>query len=148
MQRKIVWESGKRIMFVCYGNTCRSPMAEGLAKKKLQAEDEQVRSAGIAPAFEGAQPEAVSVMKEIYGVDISHHQTRDVRHFDREDFHWWIALDAYVYETLKIRWPDLTTRLILWDIDDPFGRPRRAYEQSARLIEYCLGKYLIANGKQ
>ena len=131
---------------MCYGNTCRSPMAEGLAKKKLHAADEQIRSAGIAPAFEGAQPEAVSVMQEIYGVDISHHQTRDVRDIDHDSFRWWIALDAYVYETLKNRWPDMVPRLVLWDIDDPYGRPRRAYEQSARLIEYCLDKYLAPKG--
>jgi protein-tyrosine-phosphatase len=122
-------------------------MAEGLAKKKLHASNKQIRSAGIAPAFEGAQPEAVSVMQEIYGVDISHHQTCDIQDFEREHFHWWIVLDAYVYETLKSRRPDLNSRLVLWDIDDPFGRPRSAYEKSARLIEYCLNKYLVPEGK-
>jgi protein-tyrosine-phosphatase len=60
-----------------------------------------------------------------------------------EDYQWIIALDAYVHETLKVRFPELGERLFLWDIDDPYGRPRRAYEQSARLIEYCMNKFLL-----
>ncbi|MBW8065206.1 MAG: low molecular weight protein arginine phosphatase, partial [Nitrospira sp.] len=37
-----------RLLFVCIGNICRSPMAAGLAQKMLQGHA-QVESAGIAP---------------------------------------------------------------------------------------------------
>ena len=142
MLHTIEWKPGQSFLFVCYGNTCRSPMAEGLARKLL-GEGVRVESAGLAPAFEAAQPEAIEVMEDLYEVDISGHRTRDVSAFSLEETHWIIALDAYVYEALKERFPGLGERLVFWDIDDPFGRPRRAYEQSARLIEYCINKFLL-----
>jgi len=142
MSRSIEWEPGQSFLFICYGNTCRSPMAEGLARKVL-GKGVRVVSAGLAPAFEGPQPEAIDVMDDLYDVDISGYGTRDVFALSLEDYDWIIVLDAYVYETLKARFPGASERLVLWDIDDPFGRPRRAYKQSARLIEYCINKFLL-----
>ena len=118
-------------------------MAEGLVRHFLKMGADQVCSAGLSPAFEGAQPEAVSVLKELYGVDISGHRTRDVEDMDLNRFSWIVVLDAYVFESLKERWPDSLSRMVLWDIDDPYGRPRDVYIQSARLIEYCVRKYLL-----
>lgn len=69
-----------RLLFVCYGNTCRSPMAEGLAKKILEYKA-QVESDGLAPVFDGATPETITVMRELFQVDISTHQTRNVADF-------------------------------------------------------------------
>lgn len=56
-----------RILFVCTGNTCRSPMAEGMMRKILSEEgltDIEVRSAGVA-AYEGTplSDHAASVLK-------------------------------------------------------------------------------------
>lgn len=67
------------IVFVCTGNTCRSPMAEGFLREKLKEKgqnDVRVSSAGIAtvdglPAAENA----VAAMKD-YGIDISLHKSR------------------------------------------------------------------------
>ena len=69
----------QRILFVCTGNTCRSPMAAGLFAKMLQERGVTgiaVASAGLA-AFDGApaSAEAVEVMRQ-FGVDLSGHRTR------------------------------------------------------------------------
>ena len=46
----------KSVLFVCTGNTCRSPMAEGLFRKAVEGRgDYEVRSAGVA-AYPGDQP--------------------------------------------------------------------------------------------
>lgn len=57
----------KSLYFLCTGNSCRSQMAEGWAKKIL-GDEWEVRSAGIEA--HGLNPKAVKVMKEA-GVDIS-----------------------------------------------------------------------------
>ncbi|MBL1224568.1 arsenate reductase (thioredoxin) [Enterococcus sp. BWR-S5] len=63
----------KKIYFLCTGNSCRSQMAEGFAKKYL-GEQWEVRSAGIET--HGLNPRAISAMKEA-GIDISS-QTSDL----------------------------------------------------------------------
>ena len=57
----------KTIYFLCTGNSCRSQMAEGWAKKLL-GDEWEVRSAGIEA--HGLNPNAVKAMKEV-GLDIS-----------------------------------------------------------------------------
>ncbi|RDW17370.1 arsenate reductase (thioredoxin) [Oceanobacillus arenosus] len=61
----------KTIYFLCTGNSCRSQMAEGWAKKYLGNEWE-IRSAGIEA--HGLNPKAVKAMNEI-GLDISKQQS-------------------------------------------------------------------------
>ncbi|KGM45033.1 arsenate reductase (thioredoxin) [Neobacillus niacini] len=63
----------KKLYFLCTGNSCRSQMAEGWAKKHLSNEWE-VRSAGIEA--HGLNPNAVKGMKEA-GIDILTH-TSDI----------------------------------------------------------------------
>jgi arsenate reductase (thioredoxin) len=65
--------SKKIIYFLCTGNSCRSQMAEGWAKKHL-GEEWEVKSAGLEA--HGLNPNAVKAMKEA-GIDISN-QTSDV----------------------------------------------------------------------
>jgi RpiB/LacA/LacB family sugar-phosphate isomerase len=67
----------KTVLFVCTGNICRSPMAEGLFRYATQGRtDCRVMSAGVG-AMEGQppSPHAVRALKEL-GIDISHQQSR------------------------------------------------------------------------
>lgn len=57
------------LYFLCTGNSCRSQMADGWAKKLLP-EDWKVYSAGIET--HGVNPNAIKAMEEV-GIDISHH---------------------------------------------------------------------------
>lgn len=63
--------SEKAIYFLCTGNSCRSQMAEGWAKKYL-GEEWEVKSAGIEA--HGLNPNAVKAMNEA-GIDISDHKS-------------------------------------------------------------------------
>lgn len=64
----------KSIYFLCTGNSCRSQMAEGWAKKYL-GDDWEVRSAGIEA--HGLNPNAVKAMNEV-GIDISNQKSETI----------------------------------------------------------------------
>ncbi|GAA0493234.1 thioredoxin-dependent arsenate reductase [Salinibacillus aidingensis] len=66
--------SKKTIYFLCTGNSCRSQMAEGWAKKHL-GDDWQVKSAGIEA--HGLNPNAVKAMEEA-GIDISDQKSETI----------------------------------------------------------------------
>ncbi|HSA96227.1 MAG TPA: low molecular weight phosphatase family protein, partial [Acidobacteriota bacterium] len=93
----------KRLLFVCYGNICRSPMAEGIARKRL-GRSVEVASAGIGATGGPATEEAVLVMKLVYGVDISAHVARPVGLFDLGSFDAIVAMDASIYHHLREVW--------------------------------------------
>lgn len=130
-----------KALFICYGNTCRSPMAEGLAKKML-GDRANVESAGLMPMFDGAAPDAVAILNELFDVDISLHRPKDISELSLGDYDRIIVLDAYVYNTMSKNRKDLADKLILWDTEDPFGQDREVYKRVAQWLEVHLQKHL------
>ena len=135
----------KRLLFVCYGNICRSPMAEGLARKRLGAAAE-VASAGIGAAGGPATEEAVLVMKAVYKIDISSHIARPVGVYDISTFDAIVALDASIYHHLRDIWEVPEAVLYGWDIEDPLGSDYQTYKETALKIERRLEQFLAALG--
>jgi protein-tyrosine-phosphatase len=130
------------ILFICYGNTCRSPMAEGLAKLLL-GDKIRIESAGLAPVLNGATHEAVEICRKEHGIDISHHITRSVADIPITFFDLVVILDSYVFEALKNRYPSLRDRFLLWDIEDPYGQDRVAFQKTAEKIKTLIEKQLL-----
>jgi protein-tyrosine phosphatase len=131
------------ILFVCYGNTCRSPMAEGLAKKVL-GNRVRIESAGLTPVFAGAAPEAIDVLLDIYGIDISPHRTKNITDVPLDEFDQIIVLDVYVYELLLKRYSKLSDRFVLWDTEDPFGKDFDAFKKTAASLYSRIEKKLTS----
>ena len=78
-----------RILMVCLGNICRSPLAEGLLMSKLPKDNFIVESAGTGNWHIGKQPDERSIaVARKYGLDISQQRGK---HFTSADF------DAYDY---------------------------------------------------
>ncbi len=94
----------KRILFVCIGNICRSPLAEGIARKiaKESNLDITVHSAGTSGWHERELPCDSSIkIAALNDVDISKMRARQVRKSDYIDFDYIVAIDAKIKEKLE-----------------------------------------------
>jgi protein-tyrosine-phosphatase len=138
-------EPKKRLLFVCYGNICRSPMAEAIARQRLGPAAE-VASAGIGATGGPATEEAILVMKLVYKIDISSHVARPVGTYDLGSFDYVIALDPSIYHHLRDIWGIPESILYGWDIEDPLGSDYQVYKETALKIERRLGQFLAAVG--
>lgn len=105
--------SKKTIYFLCTGNSCRSQMAEGWAKKHL-GDEWDVKSAGLEA--HGLNPNAVKAMKETE-IDISH-QTSDV--IDQEILNHAdliVTLCGHAADNCPVTPPHI--KRVHWGFDDP-----------------------------
>ena len=110
------------LVFVCTGNICRSPMAEGMFKKLLEEKGESgidCSSAGLAtfdgrPASDNAQAVALE-----YGVDISEHRSRMLTRSIARKADLIVCMTDEQYETLNRMIPDERLCVLAGGVDDP-----------------------------
>ena len=89
-----------KILMVCLGNICRSPLAEGILQSKLP-ENFVVDSAGTISFHEGKKPDERSIkVAEKHGIDISKQRSRPITKFDLQDFDLIYCMDLSVFETV------------------------------------------------
>jgi len=89
--------SCKKVLFVCLGNICRSPLAEGVAQKRIDDKNLPlyVESAGTSNWHEGEAPCHNSIkVAQNYGIDISTQRSRPVSKLDIASFDYVIAMDT------------------------------------------------------
>ena len=124
-----------KILFVCSGNTCRSPMAEAIAHKVL-GPNIHVESAGShAHLRDPPSANAVKTVRDMLGVDISSHRSRSVYHVRIEKFDYIVPLANNVREDLEASFPGLGERLLpSWGIDDPYRGDMFTYQVTASRI--------------
>ena len=87
-----------KILVVCLGNICRSPLAEGILKSKLP-ENFTVDSAGTISLHEGEHPDKRAIeTAENHGIKIGKQRSRMITKKDLEDFDKIYCMDISVYE--------------------------------------------------
>lgn len=108
-----------RLLVVCLGNICRSPMAEGALRMRLEQAglDHRVPvdSAGTGDWHVGQPPDrrAIACARR-HGVDISGLRGRQLRRDDHHDFDWLLCADGSVLREVRRRAPaDATARSVL-----------------------------------
>ncbi|MFA9423795.1 MAG: low molecular weight protein arginine phosphatase [Sedimentibacter sp.] len=151
------------ILFVCTGNTCRSPMAEGIFKyliKNEHIDNVNISSAGIS-AYEGqkANEKAIEVLNSL-GIDITNHKSRQLNNsiIDNSDLILTMT-NSHKMSILKYA-PKVSEKVFTlkefvntfneeiidfrnFDIDDPFGMDYSGYYRSMEEIKSELKKIIV-----
>ncbi len=104
-----------KVMFLCTGNSCRSQMAEGMARE-YAGETIEPYSAGLMAA--GVHPRAIAVMKEI-GIDISRQKSKEIDVNLLRKMDVVITLCDNAAEACPRTPPEI--RRLHWPIKDPVG---------------------------
>jgi tRNA threonylcarbamoyl adenosine modification protein (Sua5/YciO/YrdC/YwlC family) len=136
----------KRVIFVCTGNICRSPMAEGLLRSKLKqlGKDRlvEITSIGVsAPLGMEASENAVRVMEE-EGIDISGHKSRPLDAPLIKDADLIFVMEPKHKEIILAKVPQLSSKVYILNIKDPIGKPIEDYRQVLQSLKDELPRVL------
>ncbi len=140
------------VLFVCTGNTCRSPMAEALAREKAdRGWDGKVEfsSAGTLDLESSpASPLAVEVLSEI-GIDLNTHRSTHLNEEIIKSADLIVAMAQRHKDVITMMVPDAEARVILLgeldpqreeaDIRDPIGGDREIYRQARDDLQSLIG---------
>jgi len=145
----------RKVLIVCTGNMCRSPMAEALLKEMLAKKGElglEVTSAGT-DALMGGRPTrlAMETMRD-EGIDLTGFRSKPVDAGLIKESGLVLTMTLNQKEDIVLRYPEAQGKTFTlkefagecgeMDIEDPYGPDRERYRRCVREIEVNLSKAL------
>ena len=128
-----------RVLFVCFGNACRSQMAEGFARV-LGSDCMVPASAGVFPAYAVA-PDTIRAMDE-KDIDLREHFPKAIRHLGRAKFDVVVNMS----ETFLPEEPGV--RLLEWEVPDPIYMEYEDHCRVRDLIERRVMELVLEMRKE
>lgn len=124
---EIICTGKPKVVFVCVHNSCRSQMAEALGKK-LASDVFESYSAGTE-LKDHINPDAVRMMKKIYGIDMEQTQYNKLLSDIPEP-------DVVIFMGCNVSCPNVPSQYAEnWGLDEPSGKSDDAFVETIRKIE-------------
>ena len=145
----------KTVLFICTGNICRSPMAEGLFRKLLGNEPGlQVMSAGVNACYgQAASPHTVELLRR-QGIDLTRFRSQPLTRDLVAKSTWIFAMTRSHLDSVLLLFPEAADKTFLvcefdpelsrhtLDIPDPIGMGLDAYQRTYDLLHQALPSVL------
>jgi protein-tyrosine phosphatase len=149
------------MLFVCLGNICRSPFGARLAERVLAESGRggiRCVSAGVRPSQDNRSPDEACEVATAYGVTLTDHRpqalTREL--MDASDLV--VVMEWRQLTQVRETYPEHRDRIFLlplfddqarnayerYNITDPFGRPRAAFEECYLRVDRSLRRFLAS----
>ena len=139
----------QRILVVCVGNICRSPMAEAVLRNALRNQEGiTVESAGLGAMVDWPPAEFAEELMAERGLDIAGHRARQLSPELLHEADLVLVMELGHKKAIEAE--DATARgkvfrLGEWqnrDIQDPFQRPKADFEKILRQIDSCVAEWV------
>ncbi|TDI69405.1 MAG: low molecular weight phosphotyrosine protein phosphatase [Bacteroidetes bacterium] len=142
-----------KILMVCLGNICRSPLAEGILKAKIDPDKVQVDSAGTGGWHIGELPDSRSIdIAKKHGLDITDQRGKKFSAYDFETYDYIFVMDNSNYrDVIRMAKNDSEkqkVRLILdeifpgenVDVPDPYYGGDHGFENVYQMLDQACEK--------
>ncbi|MCZ2153563.1 MAG: low molecular weight phosphatase family protein [Bryobacterales bacterium] len=120
-----------RVLFVCYGNACRSQMAEGFARA-YHADIMEAESAGVSPL--GFVPDETAASMLERDVSLKNHRSKGLDAFDLRSFDLIVNMSGFPFPSALSK----VVKIEDWDVEDPYLGNERRYRKVRDEIEKRL----------
>ncbi len=141
----------KSVFFVCSGNTCRSPLAEGLAKKYLQDKQNKnidIQSRGLFVTALKAKEETIKVAKKL-NIDLSNHIAKPITEQDLKIATAIFVMESFHKSYIEGLFPKYKQKVFTLykyalnkdkDVQDPYNLGLLKYEQCLEELQFLINK--------